>query len=507
MKNRPNILFILTDEHNRDVTGFAGDSIVNTDNLDRLAARSVCFESATCTNPVCTPSRMSMMTGRDAHRCSAWSNHWVLFPEHRTWPEHFAAHGYCTGLVGKMHFGGRDQMNGFQHRPYGDLRHGLGHQSDPLHMYPGYANAESAGVSEIPESLMQDVVVTRETLAFLQEHESREPETPWFVCASYGRPHSPLTAPGRYIRRYSGQVPPAGTESEGESELEPFAQRLVLDLTEEEAIKGREGYYACVDFVDDCIGELLDGLEKKGLLENTIIIYTSDHGEMMGQHGCWGKQLYHEASIGVPLLIAGPDIPSGQSVKHPVSLMDLFPTTCAMAGIPLPPDVDGLDVSSLISDPASAASPRLFAPSATYRYGVRIDHGQTSDETPNAAWRCVRDERWKYVEVERGATLLFDLENDPLETANLAGDPIHTERCRKMREWLYWDFDWENVHSQLAKDRSRLPEFLSGHLPGTPNQYMLPDGRVFDAEKSLYDARWLPIPPGCSGGIIPQQFG
>ncbi len=138
---------------------------------------------------------------------------------------------------------------------------------------------------------------------------------------------------------------------------------------------------------------------------------------------------------------------------------------------------------------------------------VRIDHGQTSDDTPNAAWRCVRDERWKYVEVELGATLLFDLDNDPLETSNLAGDPIHTERCHQMREWLYRDFNWENVHSQLAKDRSRLPEFLSGHLPGTPNQYMLPDGRVFDAEKSLYDARWLPIPPGCSGGIIPQQFG
>jgi choline-sulfatase len=282
---------------------------------------------------------------------------------------------------------------------------------------------------------------------------------------------------------------------------------MVFDLTEQQAISGREGYYACVDFVDDCIGELLEGLEKTGLLDNTIIIYTSDHGEMLGLYGCWGKQMYYEASIGVPLLIAGPDIPGGECVRHPVSLMDLFPTTCAMAGLPIPPDLDGVDASGLVYDPVSAPPPRSFAPSATYRYGVRINYGQTPDNTPNAAWRCVRDERWKYVEVEHGATLMFDLDNDPLETSNVANDPTHAARCRQMHEWLHRDFNWDDVHSQLAEDRSRLPEFLSGHLPGTPNQYRLPDGRVFDAEKSLYDARWKQIPPGCTGGIIPQQFG
>jgi choline-sulfatase len=507
MKNQPNILWILTDEHNRDVAGFTGDPIVSTDNLDRLAARSVCFKNATCTNPVCTPSRMSLMTGREAHRCGAWSNHWAIFPEHVTWPAHFASHGYCTCLVGKMHFGGRDQMNGFQHRPYGDLRHGLGHQPDPLNMYPGYGQAESAGTTEVPESLIQDVIVTRETMSFLLEHQSREPDTPWFACASYSRPHPPFTAPGRYIRRYRGRVGPAAIGRSGPGDLEPFAQRMVSELTDEQEIIGREGYYACVDFVDDCVGELLNGLEQTGLTDNTIIIYTSDHGEMLGLHGCWGKQVYHDASIGAPLLICGPGLPEGKSVKHPVSLMDLFPTACAMAGLPIPPDLDGIDVSDLVYDPESVTPTRLFTPSATYRYGVRIKHGQTLEDTPSDAWRCVRDERWKYVEVERGATLLFDLDNDPLETANLANDSTHAARCRKMREWLYRDFSWDEVHSRLAEDRSRLPEFLSGYPPGTPNQYMLPDGRLFDAEKSLYDARWLPIPPGCTGGIIPQEFG
>ncbi len=497
----------MTDEHNRDVAGFSGDAIVNTDHLDRLAARSIRFENASCTYPVCTPSRMCMMTGREAHRCGAWSNHWPIFPEYGTWPAHFGAHGYRTCLVGKMHFGGRDQMNGFQHRPYGDLRHGLGHQPDPLSMYPGYANPESAGITELPESLIQDVVVTRETLAFLREHQDCEPDTPWFVCASYGRPHAPLTAPGRYIRRYRDRVPPISGRSDRGGDLEAFARKLVFNLSEEQSARGREGYYACVDFVDDCIGELLDGLEKSDVLENTIIIYTSDHGEMLGQHGCWGKQLYHEASIGVPLLIAAPGVRGGESVRHPVSLIDLFPTTCAMAGLPIPPGLDGIDVSRLVREPAAKTSPRLFSPSVTFRYGVRINHGQTPENAPSAAWRCVRDEGWKYVVVENGATLLFDLENDPREEFSLADDPTHAVRCREMREWLFRDFSWSDVHSRLADDRARLPEFLSGLPPGTPNQYRLPDGRVFDAEKSLYDARWLSIPPGCTGGIIPQQFG
>src|SRR5690606_7289141 len=121
---RPNILFILSDQHDARIAGFAGNAVVDTANLDALATRAVRFDSAVCASPLCTPSRMSLLTGKEPHRCAAWNNHWVIFPEHVTWPAHFAAHGYRTALIGKMHFGGRDQMQGFQDRPYGDLRHG-----------------------------------------------------------------------------------------------------------------------------------------------------------------------------------------------------------------------------------------------------------------------------------------------------------------------------------------------------------------------------------------------
>jgi choline-sulfatase len=509
MPIQPNVLFILSDQHDPAVAGYAGDLVVHTPHLDALARRSVQFESAVCTSPLCTPSRMCLLTGKDVHRCAGWNNHWVIFPEHLTWPAHFAAQGYRTCLVGKMHFGGRDQMQGFQDRPYGDLRHGLGHQPDPLAMFPGYAAVRSAGATEVPESLLQDVVVTRESLAFIKEQAAGDDGRPWFVCASYSRPHPPFTAPGRYLRRYRDRVPPPASRAIPD---EVFARRRTqghADLTEEEVRLGREGYYACVEFLDDCIGELLDGLDRAGLLENTVVIYTSDHGEMLGQHGIWGKSVYYDPAVRVPLLISGPGVAAGgHRVRHPVSLLDLYPTTCGLAGLPIPAGLDGKDLSALLAEPATAPAPHEVVHSSFYQYGQTISYpAPVDDAEPHRAWRMVRSADWKLVEVEGGATLLFDLQADPREEVNLADDPAHAERLATMRRLLFARFSWAEVHERLQADRVRLPAFKSGRAPTTPNQYRLPDGREFDAESALYGARWLPIQPGSNGGIIPQQFG
>ena len=513
--SHPNILWILTDQHAPDISGFAGDAIVRTQNLDRLAEKSVRFENAVCSSPVCTSSRMSMLTGKEPHNCAAWNGHWVIFPEHLTWPQHFADNGYRTCLVGKMHLGGKNQMAGFQHRPYGDLRHGVSHQPEPMEYFPGYPFVRSAGATEIPESLLQDVVVSREAASFVLEHADREPDVPWFVCASYTRPHYPLTAPGRYIRHYRDKVPPVELPPDYRSRLDAYGQYLIGretpgGLTDEENLRGREAYYANVDFVDDCIGELLASLEKAGALENTIIIYTADHGEMAGRHGLWGKTIYYDESMKVPLLISGPGIASGNhTVGQPVSLMDLYPTTCALAGLPVPEGLDGIDVSCLLTDPATEQSPREYAPSAYYTYGVRVTGALGgAEDLPCVAWRAIRSRQWKYVDMERGQPLLFDMVNDPHEENDLSEEPECRETCEQMRQVLFAGFSWEQVHTQLAADRERLPEFYSGQKPTTPNQYRLPDGRVFDAEADLYAARWQYISPEhATGGIIPQQFG
>ena len=511
---RPNILLILTDQHNARVAGFAGDAVVRTQNFDCLARRSVQFDHAVCAAPICTPSRMALLTGKDIHHCSGWNGHWVIFPEHVTWPAHFAAHGYCTGLVGKMHFGGKDQMHGFQHRPYGDLHHGLGHQPDPIDLFPAYHGPTRVGVTEIPESLLQDSVVTREALAFVRERSDAQPEVPWFCCASYGRPHSPYTAPGRYIRRYRDRVPPVVLPPNFKAQLDPYSRRMYdgepgRDLTPEESIRAREAYYACVDYVDDCIGELLDGLEKDGLLENTIVLYTSDHGEMMGQHGLWGKMVPYEGSIGVPLLISGPGIaPEAHRLAQPISLMDLYPTACRLVGLPIPPGLDGVDFSGLLQDPSRPEAPRAFAPCTAIPYAVRVAGAWgLSADLPATAMRTIRERDWKFTDIEGSDPLLFDLKNDPGETTNLAGRAEHSARQERMQQAARDGFDWAQIRAQITRDRERVKLFASGVKPTTPNQYQLADGRVFDAEASLYEARWLPIPTVQGGGIIPQQFG
>ena len=512
--SRPNILLILTDQHSPRFAGFAGADFVRTQHLDELAARSVQFDAAVCATPMCTPSRMCMLTGKEAHHCSAWHNHYILYPEHVTWPGHFASHGYRTCLVGKMHFGGRDQYNGFQDRPYGDLHHGMCHQPDPIDLYPGFANAEAAGtVSEIPESLQQDVVVTTESLAWLLEHRSDQPQTPWFLCASYGRPHPPWAAPQRHLSRYRGKVPPAEVPPDCKERLEPFARKLFghtfVDVTSEQSLRAREAYCACVDFVDDCIGQLFQRMEAAGLLDNTIVVYTSDHGEMAGQFGMFGKAVYYDGSVGVPLLMTGPGIREGHHrAAGPISLMDLFPTTCALASLPVPDGLDGVDFSGMLAQPAETPGPRRYAPSEYFMYTKRVQHHQTIDETqPCSAMRVVRGRRWKYVEIEGGEPLLFDLANDPDELVNLASQPEHAGRCAEMKEALFEGFSWQDVHERFAADRERMPSFFSGRRPGTPNQYVLGDGRVFDAEKGLYDARWLHISDEMTGGIIPQMYG
>ena len=509
MGQRPNILFIFSDQHAASVSGFAGDSIVQTQNLDALASRSVRFSSAVCAAPVCTPSRISMLTAKEPHNAGAWEGHWPVFPEHVTWPAHLAAHGYRTCLVGKMHVGGADQMFGFQHRPYGDLRHGVSHQPEPIDMFPAYNHVESAGKTQIPESLLQDVVVTRETLAFLLEHQDREPETPWFVCASYSRPHSPITAPSRYLNRYKGQVSePQVTEQP----VEPYARRCweaegAANLTVEQVALGREAYYACVDFLDDCIGELLGGLEKAGMLENTIVIYSSDHGEMAGNHGLWGKVVYYDDSVCVPLLMSGPGIAGGQVASGAISLMDLFPTTCVLAGLPIPEGLDGVDQSEVLQDPG-AAPPREYAPSAYYFYGRCIELNWDPIEADGrSAMRLIRSKEWKYVEVQGGESMLFDLVNDSHETRNLAGDADYAEQLAAMQRAWSRGFSWEAANKALHEDRARYPQFKLGVKPTSPNQYVLSDGRMFDAEESLYGVRWLHVPEGITGGMIPQRRG
>ena len=427
-----------------------------------------------------------MLTGKHAHRCSAWRNGSILFPEHLTMPAHFARYGYTTCLVGKMHFGGQEQHHGFQHRPYGDLRGNAGHQIDPLPdprripLGEFRGRTQLAGITEIPVSLLQESVVNVETIEFLREHPR---EKPWFLFASYSRPHFPLTTPKRFFDRYwpnnvdMPDIPPEHLER-----THRFAKSLrdkfkTSEIPAEETKRARAAYYACCEFLDQIIGDLLAILERDGFLDNTIIVYTTDHGEMAGEHGQWWKGSYYEAASRVPLIILDRELRQslGRRVTSPVELNDIFPTLCIRAGIPpAPQGIDGSDMSDLMTGRTEewrhTAITQLFWPQRS------------------GPMRMIRTPRYKYIRFPEDEPILFDLENDPGEFENLSQT---SDIYRKIEtDWydnLMANFDWEVVTQQIASDRERESRYASSWNKGTtPNQYTLPDGRIVDSETCLY---------------------
>lgn len=499
----PNILLLVSDEHNADVAGFAGDPIVHTPTLDRLAAGGVSFRRAYCQAPICTPSRMSFLSGKHIDTIGCWNNHWPLPPEHQTFADHFAAAGYATCLVGKMHFGGADQLHGFQDRPYGDFRHGLGHQPDPISMFPNSGGVAHAAASEIPESLQQDVVVTTESAAWIAEQRSTNPDQPWLLCASYCRPHAPLAPPARFIRRYRDRVPQAWLTDDDDGARCPYPSRQrenygLNEISPEQNLRAREAYYGCVEMLDDCLGRLLWQLEQEGALDNTIVIYFSDHGDLIGNHGLWWKANYYEQAIRVPWIISGPGLPKGVVRDELAALVDLFPTLCALAGIAPPDDLEGVDLTPLLTEGEVDTPPRDHVISEFYGIGMLTQPFRSGSR--GDSMRLLRTEQAKAVSLFELDDLCFDLADDP-------GEFHPRELSDELRDRLYDGFSWEQRLTQIDQDRQRLPELSSGVRPSTPNQYRLPDGRIFDAEGDLYGARWLATDNHGMGGIIPQRYG
>ncbi|MBI3974094.1 MAG: sulfatase-like hydrolase/transferase [Chloroflexi bacterium] len=488
----PNILFLLSDEHSfrylSYLTHAEGGEPVRTPTLDSLAARGTFFENAYCQMPLCTPSRICMLTGRDQEKCGAWSNNAVLPPEIPTLPGHLAEHGgYETALVGKMHFGGSRQFNGFRLRPYGDFAtKNAGHQPDPLEAWEGgpggmMRRIRLAGVTTIPESFLQEEIVARESVALLREHRHRTPGQPWLLCASFSRPHFPWTAPRRHFERYWPQgVTRPRLGRTADTDLHPMVveHRRRFDtehVADEELLRVRAAYMACVDYLDEVLGDFLATLERDGLLENTIVVYTTDHGEMAGENGMFYKNTWHEAAAHVPFIIQTPEHRRGalapSRLRTPVSLGDLFPTLCGLVGVEPPDGLDGHDLSGAIRSSAS-----------------ECERGPViSQSVPG--WRMLREGRFKYVAFRDmdAPEVLIDLETDPGEQRNLAAGPAHATVLAGLRAKAMAGFDFETVAPHAEQHRREMRERFPMRITGrTPNQLLLPDGRLVEGDAALY---------------------
>ena len=486
MPERPNILLILSDQHNPHIAGYAGDPWIKTPALDRLASQATHFSAAYCQSPLCVPARYALLSGLPVHRCRAWDNTSILSSGLVTLPGWLAKHGYATAAVGKMHFRGPEQMYGWQFRPYGDLVESsvTQHQPDPPETADGRSFNHAvgrfpfAGPTAIPESLLADEVVTTESLAWLQEHQDLQPDQPWFFCASYYRPHFPLTAPGRYVRHYLASslecpaLPPGYPVALHPHDRFTVDDFNLLRFSEEDHRRALASYYASITYLDACIGRLLQGLEQAGQLDHTYILYTSDHGDMAGEHGLWWKRTYYDASACVPLLVHAPGQRNPDRVAVPVEQIDLFPTFCDWAGVPAPEEIEGESLVPLLNGQPQQRRKR-FARSALL--GERVVN----------RFRMVRDERWKYVDFPEAPARLFDLQHDPGEEHDLISHPPVEAPLEELAHLACAGGTWEALAAGMAADKAAAPAIVK--LGRGANQYRLPDGRVLDADDHLYE--------------------
>jgi choline-sulfatase len=492
--SQPNILYLLSDEHSFRAMGHVpedeGGEPVYTPAFDALAAQATRFTDAYCQMPLCTPSRICQLTGKEVRKSGAWNNESVLRPELATLPGTLAAAGYATCLVGKMHLGGSLQFVGFQHRPYGDLTGKTGHQWEPVDREDRHVmrtRTAHVGVTQIPESLIQDEVVSQESLAWLREQRHARPDQPWFLCASFSRPHFPLTAPRRHFERYwpDGVTPPmvpAGGDAYDHPMSVGMRRGFRADaIDRDEMLRARAAYFGNVSYLDEVIGDFLLRLGAAGLLDNTVIVYTTDHGEMAGEHGVWWKNGWYEACTRVPLLISLPEQRTGTACTGtrttPVGLYDLFPTLCGLAGVDAPGDLDGVDLGPTLRGKGDPPERPIVCDALTGRWG------------PGTEFRMLRWRNYKYVAFRDAPPLLFDLAEDPGEQRNLivrgcAGTAVAALAFLEAEAAASMDF--EAAEQERLERDGGLHAAYGLDLPrASGNVYLFPDGRLINADDAM----------------------
>jgi len=450
---QPNILLIMSDEHAPQYSATYEHPLVQTPHMDRLAQMGTTFQNAYCNSPLCGPSRMSFMTGQYIHHIHAYDNATPLRSDIITWPHVLRASGYEVVISGKQHFVGTDQLHGFETQLSRDLHAELWTKNGILRGTPdwtkgirdakpwgGLAQAKAGHTTEIEV----DDHVEKTTLAYLRDPARKN--KPWCINASFIAPHFPLIAPQRFWDLYPldnidlPEIPPEHLANQ-----HPVYQRMrrmfgCVDFPEEQVRKARAGYYALITYLDEKIGRLIDCLEETGQLENTLIVYTSDHGEMNGEHGMWRKSNFYEASARIPLQMAWPGvIPQNKRIKEVVSLVDLIATLPDIANIDPPEPFDGDSLMPLITSQNHNWKNEAFC--------EYLAHGVIG---PMA---MLRQGDFKLNYSLGDPPELYDLANDPNEFHNIAQDSDQQTRVKTMQTHLLSHWDAEQIRQDVLKSQ------------------------------------------------------
>ncbi|KAL1844350.1 hypothetical protein VTJ49DRAFT_29 [Mycothermus thermophilus] len=465
-EKQPNILYIIADQLAAPLLKmYNPSSQILTPNLDALAARSVQFDSAYCPSPLCAPSRMSMITGLLPMKIGAFDNAAQIGSEVPTYAHYLRLKRYHTVLAGKMHFVG-DQLHGYETRLTTDIYPGdfgwVVNWDEPETRLEWYHNASSilqAGVCVRSNQLDYDEEVMYRSTQFLYDHVREGPgKRPFALTVSLTHPHDPYTIEEKYWDLYEGvdiELPKVRIPKE---EQDPHSKRLLKvcdlwdqDFSDEQIKRARRAYYGAVSYVDDCVGKLLDTLKRLKLDQNTIVIFSGDHGDMLGERGLWYKMNYFEGSARVPLLVSYPQRFTPHRVTANVSTLDLLPTLCDLVGTkpsPLLP-MDGVSLLPHLEN-RPGGHDEVFA--------------EYTGEGTVSPLMMIRRGKWKFVTCPADGSQLYDMEADPLELEDLvrSGRAKQDEKIRRVLEDFErearerWDFEDITRQVLLSQRKRRL---------------------------------------------------
>ena len=479
--DKPNVLVIMTDQHRADLMTCAGRDLVPTPNIDLIASRGVRFTNAYCPYPVCVASRMALLTGLYAHSTGAITNRDQLDWRYRTIANHFADNGYLTGLIGKMHF--VDAHNhGFEYyMSINDWLMYLGpkvqHYANEIANHPlgphffKTVDDGGAGLPDIdglwpkgspwvgnvkkwnfdniasplePEDHL-DMFLAREAAKFITRYRRQ----PFFLVTSFMKPHSPFYPPRQWAEKYPVEkmtLPKVGDVSQYPPHIQRRIRNMVA-LGEKRHRAHRAGYLGNLAFVDTCVGHVYKALEKEKLLDNTIVVYTSDHGEMDGDHGLFQKFCLFEPSVRVPLMVSYPKhLPQNKVTAALTEYIGLYPTLSELAGLEAPRKTTLLDIpgapermdaasfTGVLHDPDIEGPPAAFS---EYNLRSRISE------------YMIRTRRYKYIFNHGSTHELYDHEADPGEFVNRINDPGLKKVRDQLRDQFFAWYDPEkNLHRQ-----------------------------------------------------------
>ncbi len=432
MIKRPNIVLVMADQLAPHFTGTYGHPLVQTPNIDALAARGMRFDAAYCNAPLCAPSRFSFMSGQHVTRIAAYDNASEFPATVPTFAHYLRMMGYRTCLSGKMHFVGPDQLHGFEERLTTDI-YPSDHAWTPDWEMPDeridkwYHNMDAVREAGMAATTFQ-IEYDEETAFYARrkifEYKMNDVE-PFCMVVSFIHPHDPYVARPEWWNLYDHDAIDMPSSPEA---TDPHSQRVMkgieagdASVTDEEIRNARHAYYANVSYFDSNVGKVVQALEESDQLDNTVVVVTADHGDMLGERGLWYKMTWFEHSARVPLVMAGPGIGQG-SADAPCSLVDILPTFMDIAaqGGNAPEPGMPLDGRSLLPEARGEAAPE----------GAEAIGEYCAEMAPAHPVMMIRRGRWKYIHCDVDPAQLFDVEADPMELTNLANDPAHADTAR-----------------------------------------------------------------------------